>query len=173
MFRRQLSLAFFLDDTQYLDEEPQKLLDLKQIARYLQKPQFTIRNDTEYDELAASISILSIGIDAGDPPALSSNASHEAAFNADVDLLSDRVKAMFTQIIDAGASHMRRTEAKAILEAFHSRLLYAVRTKGKPKTNLFGDSSIDVGPDSRQGALMRGFLERAVLKGDAAMPDQE
>lgn len=80
---------------------------------------------------------------------------------------------MFTQIVDTGASHMQRTEAKATLEAFHSRLLYAVRTKLKPKTRLVGVSDIDVGPDSRQGAMMRGFLERAVPTRDAAMPDQK
>jgi len=173
VFRRQLSLAFFLHDTQYLETQPTNLLDLRQIARYLQKPQFTIRNDTDYADLAAAISILSIGIDAGDPPPLGSNASQEAAFNADVDLLSDRIKAMFTQIIDTGASHMQRTEAKAILEAFHSRLCNAVRTKLKPKTMLLGNSSIDFEPDSRQGAMMRGFLERAMQTGDAARPDQE
>ncbi len=78
---------------------------------------------------------------------------------------------MFTQIIDTGASHMRRTEAKEILEAFHSRLLYAVRTRRKPKTMLVGDSSIDIGPDSRQGAIMKGFLERAMQNVDLPVPD--
>ena len=80
---------------------------------------------------------------------------------------------MFTQIVDAGASHKRRTEAKEVLEAFHSRLLYAVRTKRKPKTTLAGESDIDVGRDSRQGDLMRGFLERVKQKGDLTVPNQE
>ena len=68
---------------------------------------------------------------------------------------------------------MRRTEAKQTLEAFHSRLLYAVRTKRKPKTMLVGDSSIEIGPDSRQGAMLRGFLERAKQTGGLAMSSQD
>ena len=76
-------------------------------------------------------------------------------------MLSDRVKAIFTQIVDSGASHMRRTEAKEILEGFHSRLVHAIRTKRKTKTLLVGDSDFTGGPDSRQGAMMRAFIERA------------
>ncbi len=172
VLRRRLSLAFFFQDIQYLNKQPKALLDLRQIARHLQKPQFVIRVNTDYAELSASISILSIGVDAGDPPS-SSHTSQKASFNAEVDLLSDRIKAMFTQIIDTGASHMRRTEAKEILESFHSRLLYAVRTKRKPKTMLLGDLDFDARPDSRQGAIMMGFLEKARQNTHLATPGQE
>ena len=79
---------------------------------------------------------------------------------------------MFTQIVDSGASHMRRTEAKEILEGFHSRLIYAVRTTRKPKTLLVGDSDFVGGPDSKQGAMMRGFIERAKLNDGAVVPDR-
>ena len=61
---------------------------------------------------------------------------------------------MFTQIIDTSASHMKRTEAKEILEAFHSRLLFAVRTKPPPKKKVFGDEV------ARQVGDMDAFVVR-------------
>ena len=159
--QRRLSLAFFFSNTEYLNKHPEDLLDLGRVAAHLQRPEFTISNDTDYAELAASMAILSIGVGLGDPPTPGCDASQEALFNTDMDVLSERIKAIFTQIIDSGASHRRRTEAKQTLEAFHSRLLYSVRTKRKPKTMLIGDASTEVGPDSRQGAMLRGFLDRA------------
>ena len=68
---------------------------------------------------------------------------------------------------------MRRTEAKEILEGFHSRLIYAVRTKRKPKTLLVGASDSEFEPDSKHGVTMRGFLERAKLNEGLATPAQE
>ena len=68
---------------------------------------------------------------------------------------------------------MRRTEAKEILESFHSRLLHAVRTKRKPKTMLLGDLDFDAGPDSRQGAIMMGFLKKARQNAHLVTPGQE
>lgn len=36
---------------------------------------------------------------------------------------------------------MKRTEAKEVLEGFHSRLLYVVRTELKPKSLNFGSKN--------------------------------
>ena len=68
---------------------------------------------------------------------------------------------MFTSIVDTGASHMTRTEAKDVLEAFHARLVYAVRTKQKPKVMLFGDASVEL---QAGGNLMKQFLARSKPK---------
>ena len=73
---------------------------------------------------------------------------------------------MFTSIVDTGASHMTRTEAKDVLEAFHARLVYAVRTKQKPKTMLFGDASVE---SKAGGSTIRQFLAR--VKEKKAMAD--
>ena len=140
VFRRRLALAYFFHDQHYLTKSTANLLDLRSISTKLEDPGFAIRNDTEYPELAAVIGILSIGIDRGDPPPPNSDEPEKASFNEDVDLLATRIGDMFTSIVDTGAAHLKRTEAKEMLEAFHSKLLYAVRTKAKPKTMMFGDS---------------------------------
>lgn len=140
LLRRRLALAFFFQDARLLREQSEESINLEIVAQHLQDPQFTINNATDYAEVAATIGILSIGIDCSDPPSQPHTKHEETAFNKHVDNLSLKIKAMFTQINDTGASHMKRTEAKETLEAFHSRLLYAVRTKPPPKRNMFGDS---------------------------------
>lgn len=133
------------------------MLDLKSISTELQDSRFTIRSDTDYSELAAVVGILSIGIDRGDPPPSCSDEQQRASFNEDVDLIASRIGEIFTSIVDTGASHMKRTAAKEMLEAFHSKLLYAVRTKRKPKTMMFGGS--DTLTLMQKGAF-RSFFER-------------
>ena len=164
LFRRRLALAFFFEDDIYFSKDSEQLLDLRAVVRHLQKPCFAIRNDTDYPELTALISILSIGVDNGDPPPADSDAEKTVVFNEDVDLLSSRINGMFTSIVDTGASHMRRTEAKEVLEGFHYRLLYAVRTKRKPKTMLFDGSA---GTDWRQKTL-----KEFVIESDSGAPAQ-
>lgn len=153
LLRRRLSMMFFFDDETFLCRDDEDLIDMKLIAHHLRKPLFKIRSDTDYPELAALIAILSIGIESGDRPPLESDKQEKAAFNADVDLVTSRIYEMFTHIVDTGASHMKRTEAKEVLEAFQSQLLYAIRTKPKAKKGLFDDSTAE-------RALMRGFLEK-------------
>ena len=107
--------------------------------------------------LAASIGLLNVGLDGGDPPLLVPS-DREREFNQDVDMLSNRIKFMYSQIVDTGASHMTRTEAKEVLEAFASRLMYAVRTKPKTKTMLFGNSNVHAGSDSTRKITLPNFL---------------
>jgi len=140
--RQRLALAFFFQDVRLLSKRLEDSINLGIIAQHLQDPQFTISNVTDYAEVAATIGILSIGIDCGDPPSAPLIKQEEVTFNRDVDSLALKIKAMFTRINDTGASHMKRTEAKETLEAFHSRLLFAVRTKAPPKKTIFGDSQV-------------------------------
>lgn len=157
MFRRRLALAYFFHDEHYFTKSTTDLLDLRSISIQLQHPRFAIRNDTDYSELVAVIGILSIGIDRGDPPPQNPDEKEKISFNEDVDLVANRIGEMFTSIVDTGASHMKRTEAKEMLEAFHSKLLYAVRTKPKPKTMMFGDSDALT---LMQKRAFRGFFDR-------------
>jgi hypothetical protein len=142
LLRQRLALAFFFQDIRLLSKQPEDTINLRIIAEHLQDSQFTISNTTNYAEVAATIGILSIGIDCGDPPSAPPTKQEELAFNRDVDDLALKIKTMFTQINDTGASHMKRTEAKETLEAFHSTLLFAIRTRPLPKKNLFGDSQV-------------------------------
>jgi hypothetical protein len=81
-----------------------------------------------------------------DPTAMSPKA--EAKFNRRVDTLANRIKAIFSSIHDSGASHLKRTEAKENLQAVHSRLIFSVRTKERPKRSWFQS-------DTREKDLMK------------------
>lgn len=141
LLRQRLALAFFFQDWRYLSKPCENLVDLKAITRRLGGPPFLIRRDTDFGELVASIGILSIGIDCGDPPPSPATNEEDAAFNKDVDGLSSRINHMFSDIVDTGASHMKRTEAKEVLEGFQRRLEYSIRTRPKRKL-IFGNAEV-------------------------------
>ena len=143
LLRQRLALSFFFQDPHYLNKPDDQIVDLKLIAHHLQTPQFTINPTTDFSDLAASISILSIGLDDGNPPPSSCTKEEEKAFNKDIDVLASKVSGMFKDIVDTGAAQMKRTEAKEVLEGFQRRLEYVVRTKPKPKKLVFGDSAVE------------------------------
>ncbi|MCJ1251400.1 hypothetical protein MMC30_008633 [Trapelia coarctata] len=89
-------------------------------------------------------------------------------FNARVDRLAAVVKSIYSQIVDTGASHMLRTEAKEVLETFHSRLVHAVRTVPRRKETFFGVRGFEAVPGV--GEFMRRFLARQKgLEGEEEM----
>ena len=65
---------------------------------------------------------------------------------------------MFTAMADSGASHLKRAEAKEKFEALYYRLIYAVRTRPRPKMDIFGDSAVD--DLVKSGDFMQEFLAR-------------
>lgn len=155
ILRRRLALAFFFENEDYLFKASEDLIDMKAISRHLRKPRFKIRNDADYTELAALVAILNIGFDSGNPPPPGSEKQKIEHFNRRIDSLSDCIHAMFSHIIDTGASHMKRTQAKQVLEIFHSKLLYDIRTKRKPKTMMFESSKTDGDQESLNKFLLR------------------
>ena len=86
-------------------------------------------------------------------------------FNSQVDALADRLKVIFSNITDTGASHMTRTEAKEKLEALMMKLAFVLRTKPRPKKSYFrgeGDEDVQTGRD-----VMKKFLGfRKIGRGD-------
>ena len=160
LLRRELSLAFFFDDPAYLGKKPMELLDFKEIMLQLQKPQFAIARDTDYTKLAATMGLLDIGLDDGDPPDSSLDPELENDYNRKVEKLAKVIRSMFTKIVDSGASHMSRTEAKDSLEAFHSRIIYAVRTKPKTKSLLFGSENAGGAYGMSKEQFMAKFLTK-------------
>ena len=165
LFRQRLALSFFFLDPHYFSAEPEDLIDFRSIAIHLENPQYTINSATDYSALAASIDILSIAVGCGNPLSPEAAKEDKAAFDNDVDILARKIRAMFTQIIDTSASHMKRTEAKEILEAFHSRLLFAVRTKPPPKKKVFGDEV------AKQVGDMDAFVVRRKGNDGVAIPN--
>lgn len=157
LFRRRLALAFFFDDASYLSKEAGKLINLTSISHELTQPGYAIGKETDYAELAASLSMLGIGVDNGDPPPAGFNMNAEKGFDEAIDMVAREIKSLNDRIVDTGASHMRRTQAKQVLQGFHSRLIYAIRLKPQPKINVFGSSSQD-DEASKQASFMRKHL---------------
>lgn len=91
----------------------------------------------DYVSLRSLSHILDVAISDGGRPLSFPSRIEEIAFNRSVDRLADAVRATFISIIDTGAAHMSRTEAKDVLQALHWRLLYNVRTEVRPKKNIF------------------------------------
>ena len=165
VLRRRLALACFFRDIRYLSQHKDDTIALKSISHHLEGQQFIIGNATDYSELAAAIGILSIAIDCGDPP---NSKEEEKAFNCDIDALSSKINSMFADIVDTGASHMGRTEAKEMLEAFQYWLSYGVRTKHPPKKSLFGDSTLEGMADRH---MMEAFVEKGKQGTALTMPN--
>jgi len=154
---------------------------------------FDIRPRTDFVRLKTMIQLLDIGLDTGDPP-LSSDLSpvidpasirsldqnKEASpprpdcstykgetelYDATVDKLAETVKMMHSNIVDTGTSHASRTEAKDVLEQLQARLVFAVRTKRRPRKDLWGEIVRDKDEESFGGrgkgsVLMAKFLSR-------------
>lgn len=178
LFRSNLALAFFLDDISSIREQSDGPCDMRRLTRKLQRMQLVAAkgDDIDYVELAATVSILDMALDVCIPPppspsprattesttestAVANNANknknssdkaEEDAFNRRVDDLAHEVKAIFSRIPDAGAGHITRTEAKEVLNRVHYRIAYAVRTRPRPKKNLF-ESSLAPSSSSSKG----------------------
>jgi predicted nucleic acid-binding Zn-ribbon protein len=154
-------LAFFFSDIGYATKPSHDHTDLWEITKRLNDPQFKIRKDMDYRELAALISILDIAIDNGQSTENDLTDSEvERDFNTDVDDLADRIKIIWSTINDAGASFMSRIDAKEVMEGLRNRLIYGVRTKLKPKQSIF-DSVPDNSESLRkQSAMMSKYFKR-------------
>ena len=152
-----MALTFFFNDSLYLTYPEDDLLKIRRIIRELEKPEFNIDGGTDYTRLASLISIVDICIDDGAPLSGFTDKDQENAFNTDIDDLAKRLKFMFTRIVDTGASYMARTEAKEVLERVHYRLVFAVRTKERPKKSIFQSN---FGGGTELQSAMTKFLSR-------------
>jgi hypothetical protein len=144
-------------------------ISLQQLTTHLEDPRYDIsrssRQDTapafDYNTLSSLTYIFDAALANGGRPSMFLDLRDERAFNHQVDLLAERVKSIITSIADTGASHMRRTEAKEALNALHFRLLFAVRTKPRPKKSVFGGrDGIEHRAKERSAGMMQQFLER-------------
>ncbi|KAL9599454.1 MAG: hypothetical protein Q9179_003547 [Wetmoreana sp. 5 TL-2023] len=156
LFRRRLALAFFYCDEYSLSEDRKHLIDLKAIRRRLSHSRFTVHYETDYPGLAASIAVLAIGLDDGDPPPIDACKDDQVAFNESIDVLAQKIKGIDNQIIDTSASHRKRTEAKEVVDSFHKCLICAVRTQQKPRSMIWGE----YGENEKQRSIMKNFFQK-------------
>ncbi|KAK2760296.1 hypothetical protein FQN54_002364 [Arachnomyces sp. PD_36] len=184
LVRCRLALSFFFQDPSLLEASTETLFDLNRISTRLKDKRFKFNRlqsqrgqQFDFSELAAFTTFLDIGICPGpaltpspssessapSPETIKSQKAREAQFNADVDLLATRLKAVFSSIEDSGASHLKRTETKERLESLYYRVLYSVRTKPQPKKAFFDPS----GPEEWSGMGRSGaFMDRFLTKKD-------
>lgn len=103
--------------------------------------------------------VLDAAIADGHPPSAFANRSEEENFNIDVDQLANHIHSLFVSIADSGASHMRRTEAKEVLQELHVKLLHAIRTKPKKKRHVFDAQGVFIGSENKNRIPIRDASE--------------
>ncbi|EME87233.1 uncharacterized protein MYCFIDRAFT_84189 [Pseudocercospora fijiensis CIRAD86] len=125
-------------------------------------PEFSMSERTDFNLLLTMIDILDIAISSGftpwsdlHPPTSDSSrptrqplpfsttttaATTPAAklHNTQIDAIVSELNYIASRIRDAGTTHLRRTEVKSATERLIARLECSVRTKMKPKKNVFG-----------------------------------
>ena len=139
---------------------PNKSLDLSEVTEKLKTPRFKINKDTDYPELAATISILNIAIDNGLSVRYDvTDLESEVNFNREVDLLAFGIKQIWGSINDAGAAFMSRSYAKEMMEGLRMRLELTIRTKQKPKLSIFETEE----PGEDQVVLKQTTLSRKLF----------
>lgn len=146
LLRCRLAVSYLTNESTPLTEPPEAVLDLKRMTQVLRNRRFDVKlykgkGKAEYDygELNSIITLLNIAIDPGWTGLGFPDKDAEKAFNAEIDVLADRIKKIFTSIEDSGVSHLKRTLAKEDLESLHYRVLYSVRSKPLPKKTFFGE----------------------------------
>lgn len=128
-------------------------------------PSFQVRPSTDFRSLAASAFLLDVVVSLENLAPVKSKMN-ENEFNAQVDALANGIHDLFVSIADTGASHLRRTEAKDVLQALHHRLLFAVRTRTRRKRHIFDANDKDFhrgrikdAEEARQEIEGRGFMQ--------------
>lgn len=125
LFRRRLALSYNFDDPSYLTHPYANLVRISRFSDLLFKPQFKIDKNTDYSDLQSLISIMDIAIDDGP------TTGNVRQNDAEVDVLVEDLRNMFSRIHDTNAQNLARTEAKDTLERLVFRLRFAVRVKDK------------------------------------------
>lgn len=125
LFRRRLALSYTFDDPSYLTQTYANLVRISRFSDLLLKPQFRIDRNTDYSDLQSLISIMDIAIDDGP------TAGNIGQNDAEVDVVVENLRNIFSRIHDTNAQNLARTEAKDTLERLIFRLRFAVRVKDK------------------------------------------
>ncbi|OHE96434.1 hypothetical protein CORC01_08197 [Colletotrichum orchidophilum] len=156
--RRRLAVAFFLRDAALANEHPDDVISLRLVIARVKDSDFKINNKTDYVNLKALVQLLDMAVDDGAFARDDEDLIYEKEFNADIDDLAKRLKAIWRGINDTGAANLARTEAKSVLEWVGERLTYSVRTKRPPTQSIFGEQ----GPSSAKKRRQQDFMQKFV-----------
>jgi hypothetical protein len=130
-----LAVACLFDDPALSRHRPDEVVTMRGAIKRLDKDDFSIGPNTDFTELKAVIILLDIAIDDGSF-APTGDLEGERRFNSEVDELALKLRGIWRKINDSGM-RLARTEAKSVIEWVQQRLSHAVRTKKKPKKNVF------------------------------------
>ena len=141
VIRRRLALAWFFQDNSHLNSEPDRIPLFNKIRKRLEGSDLTIHPSTDFLHLSTFITLLDVAIGDGNQPQIPGPFRDPIKeFNKEVDKLSTVLKGMAADINDTGSANLLRAETKDLLEVFLSRLAYTIRTKAKPRKDIFDGS---------------------------------
>jgi hypothetical protein len=163
--RRRLAFAFFYEDLELTNLPTHESFDLWRITTHLDGPNFKIRPDTNYVELAATMATLDIAIDNGRADDLDlDDKATENEFNTDIDALERRIRVIWSGINDAGPSLISRIDAKEAMEGIRYRLAHTVRTRVKPKIRIFDtEEPAEIKSIQKQASFMEARFKKAKI----------
>ncbi|KAJ0336384.1 hypothetical protein COL922a_008037 [Colletotrichum nupharicola] len=156
--RRRLAVSFFLRDAALADQHPDTTMSLRLVIARVKDSDFQLSRKTDYADLKAQVLLLDMAVDDGSFTSNKDDREHEKNFDAEIDDLAQRLKAIWRGINDTGAANLTRTEAKSVLEWVGQRLSYSVRTRPPPTQSIFGDQ----GPSSAKKRRQQDFMKKFV-----------
>lgn len=161
----------FFDDLKYSLHDAISTLAVSVITDRLRADEFTINAQTDYYDLTAMIRLLDITVNDGLSNAYNPPDAH-TDFDTDIDNLAQRLKEIWQGISTSGAGYISRLEAKTTLKSVQERLTHTVRSRPKPKTDIYSALSASTTEDpfqakkeerqrEKQRAMMNSFLRKA------------
>lgn len=162
--RRRLALVFVFDDTRRAFSPPEDTFSIRSIIDRLdQADEFIVdRTNTDYVELLALSELLSVAVGDGSPPAENANPEAVKQYNAEVDELARKIKFLWSNIHEQGAAYMSRLEVRVQLRDFERKLQHVVRTRPRPKEDIFGLNPTE---DDLERPKQQQFMKRFLQKG--------
>ena len=162
--RRRLALVFVFDDARRAFSPPEDTFSIRSIIdRLEQADEFIVdRTNTDYVELLALSEMLSVAVGDGSPPAEITSPEAVKQYNAEVDELARKIKFMWSNIHEQGAAYMSRLEVRVQLRDFERKLQHVVRTRPRPKEDIFGLNPTE---DDLERPKQQQFMKRFLQKG--------
>ncbi|PQE05057.1 2-isopropylmalate synthase protein [Rutstroemia sp. NJR-2017a BBW] len=160
--RRRLALSFYFNSPTKALHPPASIISLPEITTRLQDAPFKITSETDYHELGSLILLLDIAVDKGRSADLDlGDPDVDTQFNNEVDALALAITSI--SITYSGAAYISRIEAKEVVEMVGNRISNTVRSRLKPKYNIYDESLIGLRKKEDFGREQKGmssFMEK-------------